>query len=122
MDNLELAWETFEFHYSSISELEEEHIKNLKKVKILINKQVPATKWEKLKLRNKMIACCNKLINGYSKHIDSINELIRLHNEVDVIPIERETDIQLFNELKNTSATLSEEIKTYKNKLSDILS
>ena len=122
MDNLELAWETFEFHSSSISELEEEHIKNLKKVKILINKQVPATKWEKLKLLNKMIACCNKLINGYSKHIDSIDELIRLHNEIEVIPIERETDIQLFNELKSVSATLSEEMKVYKVKLSDILS
>lgn len=122
MDNLELAWQTFEFHSSAIADLELEHTLNLKNLKILASKQVPATKWEKLDLSNKIIACCNKLINSYAKHIDSIDQLIHLHNEVEDIPIERETDIQLFNELKSVSATLLEETKRHKEEIPDILS
>ena len=122
MDNLELAWETFEFHSSAIAELEEQHLSNLKRVKILTNKQVPATDTEKLNLRNKITACCNKLINSYSKHIACLNELIILHDTVHSIPVERETDIQLFNDLKSVSATLLEEMKCYKEEVSNILS
>ena len=122
MDNLELAWETFEFHSASIAELEEEYLDNLKKVKVLTNKQIPATSLEKSRLFKKMNACCNKLINSYTKHIDSIDELIALYNEANIIPIERDTDTELFNELKNTNATLIEEMKAYKDKLPDILS
>ena len=122
MDNLELAWQTFEFHSSAIADLELEHTLNLKNLKILVSKQVPATKWEKLDLSNKIIACCNKLINSYAKHIDSIDQLIHLHNEVEDIPIERETDIQLFNELKSVSATLLEETKRHKEEIPNILS
>lgn len=122
MDNLELTWQTFEFHSANIMELEEEYEQTLKKAKILLSKQVPATKWEKLDMKNKMIALCNKLISSYGKHIDCIGELIHLHNEAESIPIERETDVQLFNELKNVSATLSEEMRVYKDHLSDIFS
>jgi hypothetical protein len=122
MDNLELAWQTFEFHSSTIADLEEQHLSNLKKLKIFTNKQVPATKREKLNLRNKITACCNKLINSYSKHIACLNELIILHDTVHSIPVERETDIQLFNDLKSVSATLLEEMKRYKEEVSDILS
>jgi len=122
MDNLELTWQTFEFHSGNIMELEEEYEQMLKKANILLKKQVPATKWEKLDMKNKMIALCNKLISSYGKHIDCISELIHLHNEVEDIPIERETDIKLFNELKDVSATLAEEMKVYKSNLSDLLS
>jgi hypothetical protein len=122
MDNLELAWETFEFHSGNIMELEEEYERMLRKAKTLLAKQVPATKWEKSNMRDDMIALCNKLISSYGKHIDCIGELIHLHNEAESIPIERETDVQLFNELKNVSATLSEEMKLYKDHLSDIFS
>jgi len=122
MDNLELAWQTFEFHSLAIAELEEQHLSNLKKLKILTNKQVPATKIEKLNLRDKITACCNKLINSYSKHIACLNELIILHDTVHNIPVERETDVQLFNELKSVSATLLEEMKRHKEEIPDILS
>ena len=122
MDDLELAWQTFEFHSERIADLEFNYAELLKRKKILLNKQVPATKWEKLDLKNEMIACCNKLINAYNKHIDSIDDLICLHNEVETVPIERETDIKLFNELKNVSATLCEEMKVYKITISEIFS
>lgn len=126
MDNLELSWQTFEFHSANIMELEEEYEQALKKANILLNKRVALTKWEKLDVKNKMIALCNKLISSYSKHIACINDLIALHkyNQLNgiAIPEERNTDIELFNELKNVSATLAEEMKVYKNNLSDILS
>jgi hypothetical protein len=126
MDNLELNWQTFEFHSANIMELEEKYEKNLKKTNILLRKQVPATKWEKLEMRNKMISLCNKLISSYGKHIDCINDLIALYkyNEINGIPIpeERNADIQLFNELKSVSATLAEEMRVYKQKLSNLLS
>ena len=122
MNNLELTWQTFEFHSANIMELEGEYEQMLKKTNILLSKQVPATKWEKLDMKNKTIALCNKLISSYSKHIDCINELIDLHNEVENIPLERETDIDLFNELKDVSIALAGEMKFYKSNLADIFS
>lgn len=126
MDNLELTWQTFEFHSGNIMELEEEYEQILKKTNTLLRKQVPATKWEKSDMKNKIIALCNKLISSYSKHIACINDLIALYkynllNGI-VIPEERNTDIELFNELKDVSATLAEEMKVYKSDLSDLLS
>lgn len=121
MDNLELTWETYEFHTNCIAELEEEHIDNLKNVETLLNKTTPVTNIQKLKLRKKAVACCNKLISAYKKHLDCIDELIKIHSSECDIPTEREADIQLFNELKNVSATLMEEMNIYREKLSDIL-
>jgi len=81
---------------------------------------------QKIEMRNKMISLCNKLISSYGKHIDCINDLIALYkyNEINGIPIpeERNADIQLFNELKSVSATLAEEMRVYKQKLSNLLS
>jgi hypothetical protein len=126
MDNLELAWQTFEFHSGNIMGLEGKYEENLKKINILLSKQVPATKWEKLDSKNKTTSLCNKLINSYAKHIDCINDLIALYkyNRLNGIgiPEERNTDIELFYELKNVSATLAEEMRVYKDNLSDILS
>ena len=94
---------------------------NSKKVETLLNKTASVTNMQKLKLRNKAVACCNKLINAYKKHLDCIDELIKIHSSECDIPEERETDIQLFNELKSVSATLMEEMNIYREKLSDIL-
>jgi len=125
MDKLNLAWDTFDFHSKNNSELEEEYLSLLKKINILLNKQVPATRWEKLSAVNKMIACCNKLSASYIKHIHCLDELIKIHQHRTLhgipIPVEHITDIQFFNELKSISATLLEEIKVYKKKLPEIL-
>lgn len=125
MHDLDLAWETFDFHSESIAELEANHLDNLNKLNILLNKQVPATRWEKVDLVNKILACCDKLQSTYIKSNHSINDLIKIYNEKRKhnipIPIEHKTDIQFFNELKNVNATLIEEMKVYKSKIREVL-
>lgn len=125
MDKLNLAWDTFDFHSKNNSELEEEYLSLLKKLKILLNKQIPATRWEKLDYVNKMTACCNKLTASYIKHIHCLDELIKIYKHRNLngipIPVEHITDIQFFNELKSINATLLEEIKVYQKSLPEIL-
>lgn len=125
MCDIELAWKTFDFHSENISKLEEDHLNNINKLNVLLKKQVPATKWQKLDLVNKIIACCNKLESSYLKHTHCLEELIKIYKHRNLngisIPAKHHTDIDFFNELKNINATLIEEMKVYKSKVTEVL-
>lgn len=86
MHNLELVWETFEFHVASS-----------------INNELLFSKYPTK-------ACIKKLINDYQKQNNTLDELINIHKEYSLhgipIPKEREVPLMYLNELKNTNATL----------------
>ena len=50
MCDLELAWKTFDFHSENIGKLENEHLSNLSKLNVLLKKQVPATRHQKVRV------------------------------------------------------------------------
>jgi hypothetical protein len=70
LDNFELLWETYEFHTKYISELESDHIKHMEEFNKSSNEK------DSFNLIGDNTLCCNKLINGYVKNIDSIDDLI----------------------------------------------
>ena len=68
----------------------------------------------------------NKLLVGYKKQLDAINQLTEIYKyrKLNGIPIpeERDMDIQLFFQLKNVTATLIEEHKILRSEINEVLS
>jgi len=121
MDQLELAWETYEFHSIELTKYEELHLSNMKKLKIFKNKKVPPTEAQKARLSKVMLRCCDNLIVHYKKQINSIKDLINIYRSDVKIPESRETDIQFLNELIMVTATLMEEMNLYKSEINEFL-
>lgn len=121
MDQLELAWETCEFHSIELTKYEELHLSNMKKLKIFKNKKVPPTEAQKARLSKVMLRCCDNLIVHYKKQIDSIKDLINIYRSDVKISESRETDIQFLNELIMVTATLMEEINLYRSEINEFL-
>jgi hypothetical protein len=122
MDDLELAWQTYEFHGEEIHKFEELHLSNLKKLKIFKQKKVAPTEAQKERLSKLMLRCCDNLITNYKKQIDSIKHLIKIYESDIEISESRETDIQFLNELIMITATLMEEMNKYKSEIKEFLS
>ena len=121
MDDLELAWQTYEFHGEEIHKFEELHLSNLKKFKIFKNKKVPPTEAQKARLSKVMLRCCDNLITNYKKQIDSIKHLIKIYESDTEMPESRETDVQFLNELIIITTTLMEEMNLYKSEINEFL-
>ena len=117
MDDLELAWETYEFHGSKIYDLEQLHLSNLKKLKIFKQKRVAPTESEKEKIVRVTTRCCDDLIVHYKKQINSIKDLIKIYkSNGDELEFAM-TDVDFLNELINVTATLMEEMLQYKSEI-----
>lgn len=122
MDDLELAWQTYEFHSVKIYDLEQLHLSNLKKLKIFKEKRVAPTELEKEKIVRAITRCCDDLIVHYNKQINSIKDLIQLYNSNSQSIEFQDINVDFLNELINVTATLMEEMRTYKSEIKDLLS
>lgn len=122
MDDLELAWQTYEFHGSKIYDLEQLHLSNLKKLKIFKTKRIAPTESEKEKMARVMNRCCDNLIVHYNKQINSIKDLIQLYSSNSESIEFKDINVDFLNELINVTATLMEEMRTYKSEIKDLLS
>jgi hypothetical protein len=120
MDDLELAWQTYEFHLEKIHELESKYLSNLKKLKILQQKRVEPTELEKEKMLQSINNCCNNLIVHYNKQIDSIADLIDIHNSGNKPSEHRETDIEALDELLDVTCVLLEEMLKYRSQIKNL--
>lgn len=120
MEDLELSWQTYEFHGEKIHELESTYLSNLKKLKILKQKRVKPTELEKEKMLGSMNDCCNNLVVHYNKQIDSIADLIDLHNSGVKSPEGRETNTELLDELLNVTCVLLEEMLKYRSQIKNL--
>jgi len=122
MDDLELAWQTYEFHSSKIYDLEQLHLSNLKKIKIFKQKRIAPTESEKEKMVRAITRCCDNLIVHYKKQINSIKDLIKIYkSNGDELELSI-TDVDFLNELIDVTATLMEEMNKYKLEIKDLLS
>ena len=120
MEDLELSWQTFEFHTASSINLE---LSLNKYSKLYVeNKKNGAIKyWNTIKLNNlldKVIRNCNLLINDYRKQNKCLDELIEIYKYYSLhgvaIPVEREVSVKYLHDLKNTNATLIEQLERKK--------
>ena len=133
MLGFELAWETFEFH--SASTISEEikltnYLTDLNKS--LDKKELVSTQegYDKLIKRTnnilkKIIESSNIVVNTYIKQNSSLEDLIIIYRDHSLhgvpIPPEREVPTRYLLELKNTNATLIEEIKVQTEKYKGLL-
>lgn len=120
MDDLELTWQTYEFHSSKIYELEELHLSNLKKLKIFKQKRVAPTESQKDKMIRLMIRCCDDLIVHYKKQINSVKDLVKLYESDIDISEYRNTDTDFLNELISVTATLMQEMLKYRSEIKNL--
>ena len=124
MDKLELIWETFEFHTMNLSDLEVQHLNDIKKYQALKKTLNPSQKY-RIYLRKKLIKNFNKLIYEYNKYIFCIEDIISIHHyrELNGIPISQAREIPLTQmyELKNVTATQCEQVKAWKKEVLEVL-
>jgi len=114
MEDLELSWQTFEFHTASSMNLE---LSLAKYSELYVTKKKEGVSSTD-KLLNKIIECCDLLINDYKKQNICLSELVEIYKYYSLhgftVPVEREIPIRYLNELKNTNATLVEQLERKK--------
>lgn len=120
MDDLELAWQTYEFHGTKIHELESLYLSNLKKLKILKQKRVKPTELEKEKMLESITKSCNNLVLHYNKQIDSMLDLIDLYHSGAKPSEYREINDELLNDLLVVTQTLLEEMLKYRSEIKNL--
>lgn len=118
---LDLSWKSYEFYTSLGHELEQSHAKHLVLVKNFVTKNMNPSQARKLQIRSKVDASFRKLLNVYSKQLDSVSELITLHDSGIDIAIEREVDVELLRNLKNVTSTLIEGLKVHRLEIREVL-
>ena len=133
MQDLELAWETFEFHNTSTINEEVELTNYLFDLNNSLDKEDLISTQEGYKkltrqrnnIVNKIIKSSNILINTYVKQNASLEDLIIIYRDHSLhgvpIPPEREVPTRYLLELKNTNATLIEQIKVQREKYKSLL-
>lgn len=121
MDALDLAWDTFDFHSFEVAKLEEEHIENMFKIKSLIKKEIIEPRSKQIRLKKKASNCCDQIVVSYKKQLSSIDDIIKLYKSGIKIPESRYVDPQFLNELKLLTATLMQEMITYKKEIEKLL-
>jgi|TARA_Y100000289_G_scaffold62654_1_gene72174 hypothetical protein len=121
MDELELAWETYDFHTLILYELEEDHRSVIEDYRRFREKHLNPSQLKKTYMRKKLNKSFNTMINAYSKQITAIDDLISLHESGIEISIHRDVSPQLLRELKNTTSTLIEEVKIVRKEINEIL-
>lgn len=133
MQDLELAWETFDFHNTSTIIEEVELTNHLFDLNNSLDKEDSISTQESYKkltkqrnnIVNKIIKSSNILINTYVKQNASLEDLIIIYRDHSLhgvpIPPEREVPTRYLLELKNTNATLIEQIKVQREKYKSLL-
>jgi hypothetical protein len=133
MQDIELAWETFEFHVASVINTELEltsHIDKLNKSfdeddSSLTQEDLNKLQDQRFDIINNIIECTDYAINDYIKQNTSLDYIIEIHKNYSLhgvaIPVEREVPMQYLFELKNQNATLLEELKVQKEKFKTLL-
>ena len=121
MDNLELAWQTYEFHTEMAVEFEDKHTDLIARYRNFVSKNLNPSQSQKKWLLNRLNKSFNRLLSTHVKQMDAVNDLIDLYNSDIEIPEERKLDKQSLYSLLNITATLSEEIKIYRKEINEVL-
>mgnify|MGYP003137271048 CR=1 FL=1 len=133
MQDLELAWETYEFHCASAINKGLDLAKFITTYNKLLDKDTSKfSKSEKRDFRFKIVNCLNKVIettlvvvNDYKKQNASLNDLIEIYKYHSLhgvaVPVEREIPIRYLAELINNNATLIEHLEAQKKELRNLL-
>lgn len=114
MDELRLAWDTFEFHDKNIVKSESLHYKNIKKFRQLRSKQISLGKLRTKRFLDDMLKSMDSLAINYQKQLSCLRDLVRIHSSGVEIPVHREVEITSLLALSNSISTLLTELDLYK--------
>ena len=121
MDKFELAWDTYDFHTAIAYELEEKHKLVIDSYHKFVKKNLNPSHIKRTYVRNKLNKSFNAILSAYKKQLDSIDDLIKYYMEYKDIADERDLNPQLLFDLKNTTATLVEEMKNLRREINEDL-
>ena len=114
MDDLSLAWDTFEFHDQNIMKSEALHYKNIKKFREIRDKKLNLSKVDTKKFLDEMLKSMDALSINYQKQLSSLRDLVKIHSSGIKIPNHRQVEISSLLALCNSISTLLAELNLYK--------
>lgn len=121
MNQLELAWQTYDFHTFTLYDLEESHQSTIKSYKRFLGKDSNPSEIKKKYMRNKLNKSFSIMLTTYNKQLKAIDDLTQLYKSDIDIPIEREFDLRLFAELKDITIAIVKEIEGFRAEVNEFL-
>ena len=126
MDDLELAWETYDFHSAMLKNFELKHEFAMEYYEDFIEKNLNPSQTKKTYVRNKLNKSFASLSSVYVKVLSAIDDLIKIYEDYKLnhipLPEHRQIDDpRLFFNLKNITATLMEEMKVSRREINGVL-
>lgn len=125
MDQLELAWDTYDFHTAMLNDFEKKHESIIKYYEDFIGKNLNPSQTKKTYVRNRLNKSFSSLLSVYVKQLSAIDDLIKVYQNYKLnnvpLPEGREIDPQLFLSLKSITATLMEEMKISRRQMNEVL-
>ena len=124
--NIEILWETYEFHTKQISDLESIHEKYDSDLNLIMNNDVVfkplMTNGMKATLKKDIIKNCDLLHSSYNKQISTLSDMIDCYANSSSIPEGMEMDSDYLIELKSLTEELQYSIAIFKETAIEILS
>jgi hypothetical protein len=114
MKDLELAWQTYEFYTSRLSECEQVHHLTLRNLKKFVKQNPNPKRYQRKRVLSKCSESCSRLNVLYKKQVDALSDLIEIHSNLVDIPLERQVGVDYLLTLKNVTKTIMLEIEEYK--------
>jgi hypothetical protein len=114
MDNLSLAWDTFEFHDQNIMKSEALHYENLKKFRQIRDEKLKLSKDDVKKFLDQMLKSMDVLCIDYQKQLSSLRDLVKIHSSGIEIPNHRQVEMSSLLALCSSISTLLAELNLYK--------
>jgi protein-arginine kinase activator protein McsA len=125
LENLEVLWETYDFHTGQITTFESVIEEDLSHLKHFLNENLNPTQQQKSEVKGVISHDCSQCLMSYKKQIHVIEELIEAYqyfsdNGVSV-PESREVRISYLEELRDSTTELMEGISDYKAQVQEML-
>lgn len=125
IENLEMLWDTFDFHTEQLGELESKIVDAFNELHIFLENNLNPTQKEKLEARRLIDDCCDKSIACYKKQVHAINELFTLYfafrKKNISVPIHRKVKLNFLVQLRSTTLDLMSVMSLYKDRVTEIL-
>ena len=124
--NIEILWETYEFHAKQISDLESIHEKCDSDLNLIINNDVTLksliSNELKATFKKDIVKNCDLLHSSYNKQISTLSDMIDCYANSSSIPEGMEIDSDYLIELKSLTEELQYSIAIFKETAIEILS
>jgi hypothetical protein len=114
MNDLELAWQTYEFYTSELGQCEQVHHLTLRNLKKFVKENPNPKRYQRKRVLSKCAESCSRLNVLYKKQVDALSDLIEIHSNLVDIPLERQVGVDYLVTLKNVTKTIMLEIEEYK--------